>query len=61
LFLILQSLSNKQTLTHGISKINSLCFADNHTIISGNNDGIVHISSIDNKEFHKKLVHPFVK
>jgi hypothetical protein len=57
----LQSLSNKRTLTHGISKINSLCFADNNTIISGNSDGIIHISSINDEEFHKRISAPFRK
>ena len=60
IILNLQSLSNKVTLTHGISQINSLCFADNNTIISGNNNGIIYIGSLEDKKFQKKISTPFL-
>jgi len=53
--------ANKETITHGKSRIDALCFLDENTIISGNNDGAIDIISLKHKHSYKRLNAPFRK
>ena len=56
----LHSLSSKKVLTPSIKRTNALCFLDKDTIISGNVDGIIHVNSLQNKNFHEQINAPFI-
>lgn len=55
----LHSLSHKEILTHDKVRTDALCFADKEIIISGNIDGIIHVRSLQDKNFHKQISVPF--
>jgi len=57
----LHSLSNKELLVHDKVRANALCFVDKDTIISGSIDGVIHILSLQDKNFHKQISVPFTK
>jgi hypothetical protein len=57
----LHSLSNKEVLTHDTRRTDALCFVNKGTIVSGNIDGIIHIRSLENKDFHKRISMPFIR
>jgi len=48
-------------ITHGHSPVNSLCFLDQNTLISGDDDGYIDIISLKNKQKYKRIVAPFRK
>ncbi|EDZ63851.1 protein containing WD-40 repeat [Sulfurimonas gotlandica GD1] len=53
--------SNKNVLLHGTSRKNALCFLNENTIISGDNDGNLQLISIPNNSVIKSISLPFRK
>ena len=54
----IQSHSNKEVITHHRTKVNTLCFIDEHTLLSGNDDGSVDITILDNIKTYKSVTTP---
>ena len=54
----LYSQANKDVITHHRTKINTLCFVDENTLLSGNDDGSVDITKLDNSSSYKTVNTP---
>lgn len=50
--------ANKDIITHNRTRINSLCFLDENTLISGNDDGSIDITPLQNTKEYKKISTP---
>ena len=54
------SYANKQSVKESQSRINTLCFLDEHTLVSGNADGLIQIYSLKNLNAPKSVSTPFL-
>lgn len=54
------TLSDKIVISHARTTIDTLCFIDEDTIVSGNRDGVIYITSISNTKKYKQLNAPFI-
>jgi len=50
--------ANKNIITHHRTRVNTLCFLDENTLISGNDDGSVDINSLENIKEYKTINTP---
>ena len=50
--------ANKDIITHHRTRVNTLCFLDENTLISGNDDGSVDITSLQNTKEYKTINTP---
>ncbi len=57
----LHSRVKKSVILHGKIRIDALCFLNKETIISGNRDGVVEISSLLDKSINRRINTPFVQ
>ncbi len=57
----LHTRANKQVITRSRVKIKSLCFIDKNTLISGNEDGVLEIISLQDISKIKRMNTPFIK
>ncbi len=55
------SRANKQIISHESIQINTLCFLDKHSLISGDIEGNIYISSLKNSQEFIKISTPFKK
>ncbi len=52
--------ANKEVISHSRTRIDALCFINDHTIVSGNRDGVIHITILNDKKAYTQLNAPFV-
>ena len=57
----LHSQSNKIVLTHNKIRSDALCFINEHIIVNGDVNGIIHVRSLQNKKMYKQISTPFSK
>ncbi|QOY54650.1 hypothetical protein HUE87_12465 [Candidatus Sulfurimonas marisnigri] len=50
--------SDRKIITHNRTRVETLCFADENTLISGNSDGTIDITSLGNTKVHKTINTP---
>ncbi len=54
----LHSQANKNIITHRRSRIDALCFIDENTLLSGNSDGTLDVTPLDNTKAYKTISTP---
>ncbi len=54
----LNSQANKEIITHHRTRVNKLCFINENTLVSGNEDGSVDITSLSNTKAYKTINTP---
>jgi hypothetical protein len=59
IFLIdIHTQANKNVITHHRTRVNTLCFKDEKTLLSGNDDGSIDITSLENIKSYKSINTP---